>query len=64
MPMIRLVRQPEFTYPKGNEWKHVMVLQSDKRAAWFDANIVTNNPGNCLPSLKLFQLNYCVVVAT
>jgi len=47
--MICFVRKPEFTYtyPKRNEWK-------DVRTAWFNAYIVTNNSGNCLPYVLLF----------
>jgi len=63
--MLHFVQQPKFiyTYSKYNEWKHVKVLQSGKRTACFNATIVTNSSGNCLPSLIQVQLNYCVVVA-
>ena len=38
------------------------MLQSDKKK--LNATVVTNNSGNCLLSLLLFNLDYCVVVAT
>ena len=37
------------------------VLKSGKRTVWFNATVVTNNSGKCLPSSLLFELNYYVV---